>query len=228
MRHFMVNSLGWSRRRAHFVRADVIMVSPAVARRPWRALIAHAGPDAPAFPTFSLDKITCENSGLPPSIAKGSRGKNRILQCGGAARKAVPWPSWPCRSTGKMPVALGLCHGHPDQNHRDRSWPCRSTGKMPVARREVAPLAVDLSPVCDFNHQDGFLRLGNRANHAAGSLTDPVLFLRGEFSRAGGAGVAAESGDPGGDAGAIFPGNRLQLPRRRGLDQDPIAFHAAS
>ena len=26
-----------------------------------------------------------------------------------------------------------MCHGHPDQNHRDRSWPCPSMGRMPVA-----------------------------------------------------------------------------------------------
>ena len=26
---------------------------------------------------------------------------------------SVPWPSWPCRGTGRMPVALPLCHGHP-------------------------------------------------------------------------------------------------------------------
>ena len=47
-------------------------------------------------------------------------------------------------ASGKVPPPLRLadckisaqatCHGHPDQEHRDRSWPCPFTGRMPVPR----------------------------------------------------------------------------------------------
>src|ERR1039458_4542830 len=44
------------------------------------------------------------------------------------------------RTTGKRLgatlVARHLRHGHPDQEHRDKSWPYSGTGKMPVAHSE--------------------------------------------------------------------------------------------
>src|ERR1017187_761932 len=31
-----------------------------------------------------------------------------------------------------------LCHGHPDQKHRDRSWPCSRTSGIPMNRERLS------------------------------------------------------------------------------------------
>ncbi len=92
----------------------------------------------------------------------------------------------------------------------------------------VLALPVHLAPVCHFYHQDCFLGVRNGVNHAVTSLPHSVFILRGKLFTARWPWISCQGGNLPGKASAVLLGNRLKLSGRRGLDQYPIAFHAAS
>src|SRR3989442_13461392 len=99
--------------------------------------------------------------------------------------------------------------------------------KMLKKDRSVSS-TVHVPGVTDLDHRHRLGCVIDRVEDAVGPLADPILLLPGQLLHALGSRRHGQSRDLGGDQAASFRREALEVLCGGTLDQDPIAWHAAS